>query len=293
MNYQAIYLLSLTFIGIVGISIYVSLKNKFINHQVRMKKNRFDRLIDFVKRHMEEKEIAPFLVKAGITISISQLQLIRYTLILIWFMLVLIISYIHVQSYFFSQFMLIVLTFILSSPQQEILGKKTPFHYLLKYLIHKNTLKNNVEIYRALNQLKNIAIAKRHNPPGADFILEQIRKFTKRSRPIFNRMMALWSMGKKEQACAYLEQAINTKEAIELANLLIKLDDLNPIELKNQLILLQENIKKERETARLKRNENKSNVVYLFVIASSIVVMVNFIVVVYFIETIHQLKFIN
>ncbi|MGD9677613.1 MAG: hypothetical protein AB7V16_04475 [Vulcanibacillus sp.] len=158
-------------------------------------------------------------------------------------------------------------------------------------LNYKNKLNN--EIYRCISQLKNIAITRKNNSLSSDFLLEQLSKFTKKLKPIFNQMIALWSIGKKEEACSYFEEAIGTKEAEQLSNVFRKLDNLFPVELYNQIVLLQEAMKKERETSKLAANENKSNIIYFIVIVTSVIVMTNFVVVVYYLETLHQMQFIQ
>lgn len=180
--------------------------------------------------------------------------------------------------------------FLISTPQLYFLGKKTPFNYLINSITAEYKNKKNIEIYRSISQLKNLAIAKQDNPPGADFILEQLRKFTHTIRPIFNKTISIWQLGNKEEACKYFGQAIGTKEGLEMANIFLKLDTLNPVELKDQLILFQENVKQARKTQKLIENERNSNIIYAVVTATTVMVLWNFIVVVYFIDTLKMLK---
>ena len=57
-------------------------------------------------------------------------------------------------------------------------------------------------------QLKNLAIATKDNPLGADFIIEQLMRFTKITKPIFVRTLSIWRMGEYEKACGYFKENI-------------------------------------------------------------------------------------
>lgn len=187
--------------------------------------------------------------------------------------------------------MITLISFIVSSPRVEFLGKKTPFLYTLEYIGEKIRLEKNVEVYRAISQLKNLIIAKKDNPPSSDFVLEQLKKFSKKTRPIFNQMIYLWSMEKKVEACRYFSSKIGTQEAEEFADLILKFDELPPIELKNQLDVYQEKIQGKRETQKSKENENRSYLVYSLVMASLAIILTNFVIVAFYIDNIKLLNF--
>jgi len=262
-------------------------------YNFRIKRNRFGQLIHYLKNNMEAEGMNQFFRQTGLTITASQYQLFRYSFFLIWFILIHMTYFFHGGDYGLFPLILLVILFLQTSPRPSFLAKRTLFKYFMDLLIQHHKNKQNMEIYRAISQLKNMAVAKKKEPLGSDFILEQIRKFTKTTRPIFNRMISLWSLGKKEEACDYLTEAIQTKEAEQLANLFRKLDDLNPNELHHHLILLQEVMKRERETKKIKANENQSNLIYFIVISTSMVILINFVVIVYYLETLKQLKFIH
>lgn len=291
-SYQYIYLIIISVLGLVGILIFWNFNIREARHKLRIKKNRYDKFVDYVKKATDEKEINRLFHKSGLRINANQYQFFRYTIFGIWFILQHLLFLITNETYPSKQVIILSILFVLTSPKKSFMGKRTPFKYVIDLVIKDYKNKKNIEVYRMITQLKNIAIARQNDPPGSDFILEQIRKFTKTTRTIFNRTIALWTMGRKEEACNYFGKAIDTKEAIELASLLRKLDDLNPIELKKHLILLQENVKKERETKKLQANENKSNFIYFIVAITGIIIMVNFVVVVYYIESINQLRFL-
>lgn len=292
-SYQILYLTIFTLLGAVAIFIVQKIKKLNKTYNLKMRRHRYERLFSYIKKNIYKDESGTIFSNSGLKITIFQYQMVRYMSFILWLILLNFSFKLGGGSYPVKQLFIILILFLVSSPKTYLLGKKTPFKYVLDIFINNHKYKKNIEIYRAISQLKNIALTRKDAPPGSDFVLEQLNKFTNIIRPVFNKTIALWSMGEKDEARNYLEQAIDTKEATELANILRKLDDLEPYELRNQLTLLQESIKKERETRKIQTNENISNLVYLIVITTCVIIMVNFVIVVYYIETINQLKFLN
>jgi len=275
---------------LAGILCFQAIGKLYTNKNIRMKKNRYDRFKDFVKQRLYEKEIDKMLNHSGIKITAAQYQLVRYTVFFVWTSMYILTSAIHRISLKDTKLFTILILFILTTPKATFLGRKTPFKIVIDILTEDYKNRMNLEIYRAISQLKNLAITKEDNPPGADFIIDQLRKFTKLTRPFFNNMMYLWSIGKREEACNYFKTAIGTKEAGDLADIFLKLEYLGPMELQNQMILYQQDIKKRRETEKIKHNENVSWIVYSVVSITVILMLLNFVVVVYYIDSMELMK---
>lgn len=269
------------------------MKQMFSTNQVRIKKeSRYKKIQNLVEKRVDVKSINLLFEESGLGISALRYQLFRYLLFIIWLFSLMILSQVSKGMSVNTHLIFILILFLISAPKISIFNRRTPFKILLDLIIENFKYKKNLEINRAVTQLKNLAIIKQVKPPSSDFILEQLRKFTKTTRPIFNRMISLWSMGKREEACSYFEQAINTKEGGNLARLFLKLDYMNPIELKNQLSIAQEMTKKERETQKLKRNQYRSYIIYAVVSISIIVSLVNFLTLAFFIDFLNELKII-
>lgn len=270
----------------------------FIFHYVRPKnrgsirRSKYKQLKLFVENNItNDTEINKILTDLNIGLTLKKYQIIRYGIFII--LLIIYLSKFILQGGYLPQqpIILLCITFLISMPRKYIAAKKTPFIYVVEIVKNQFLKEKNTEIYRAFSQLKNLSIARQNNPPGSDFILEQLRKFSKKTRPIFNEMIYYWSLGKKEDACNYFKEQINTPEAEQLADIFLKLDELNPIELKNQLILYQDKIKKKRETDKIKANEDKSYLVYSTVIASAFIVLLNFVIVGFYIDSINLFKY--
>ncbi|MCP1312082.1 hypothetical protein [Paenibacillus tyrfis] len=230
--------------------------------------------------------------ESGIRVNAVQYQIGRYVVFVVWMFFLLILQ-MKDGTAIQNQLLYVIILFLISAPKTHIFNRKTPFKMAIDFLTENHRYKKNLEIYRAISQLKNLAVIKQNKPPGSGFILDQLRKFTKIMRPIFNRMIAMWSMGMREEACEYFKKAVGTKEGEELANILYKLEVLNPIELKGQMILFQEIVKRERETQKMRRNQAKAYLIYAVVSIASFAALLNFLTVAFFIDMLEGMKTIN
>jgi hypothetical protein len=103
--------------------------------------------------------------------------------------------------------------------------------------------------------------------------------------------MKYWQMDQKDKACDNFANEIGTSQALKFVEIIRKLDDLKPLELRKQLDLFQNSVRKDRETEKLKRNENISTVVYFLVMASAFIVLMNFIIVAFYCDYINLMKY--
>ena len=138
----------------------------------------------------------------------------------------------------------------------------------------------NREIYRAISQLINLFTIKGETILGSNYILEEIIKTTRVTKPVYLKMLSMWNMNMQEEAADYFADAIGTKAARDLSRLFLKLDYISPKELKSQLVHYQNNIKTERTTARESVNERNGNLIYAVAIISAVAVLLNFLVIV-------------
>lgn len=172
-----------------------------------------------------------------------------------------------------------LLAFLISSPRRTFFKKDSPFFILVNQIQKIKRQKLNLEVYRCLSQLKNIAVAKSRKSYSADAIIFELGKYTVHAKPIFNRMLGYWYEGRYEEASSYFTEAIGTKEASALASLLSKIDYIKPAEFLSQIELYQASAKDDRKTAAQNAKENRSNLLYTMVMASGILIFINLIVV--------------
>lgn len=275
----------------VVIYIFWTVKEKATNRNYKFRESGYKNLQKLVRFKGDSQEYDNLFNRAGLRVKVQQYQLVRYFIFILWGFLLLAANRFRLSAFPNMQLFFWVALFLISSPKKALFNKKTPFMVIMEMLTKEHRYKINVEIYRVLSQLKNMALFHSDKPLGALFIFQQINKFTKVTRPIFNRLIYLYQSNRKEDAIAFFENEIGTKEASELVNVLMKLDYLTPAELKSQLELYQQHVKTERATQRKKSNENKSNLVYLMVVLSLFIIVLNFIIIVAYLDSFNYLKF--
>lgn len=254
--------------------------------EIRFKRNRYKEFSDFVKEQMLHKEKQNIFKDTGIGINMFQYSIIRY-LIFSAALVILLVYEINYSIDLVKYGVLYAVLFLVTSPKMYFLGKKTPFNYAITFLKKEYQGKKDMEVYRAITQLKNLAIAQQDKPLGSDFIIQQLMKFTKVTKPIFSNMLQLWRLGKEEEACKYFGDAIGTRLGKEFASVLIKLDKINPYELKEQLIMYQNAVREEQTTRILSKNEQYSNIIFTSSVACALAILLNFVVIVLYTD---QLK---
>ena len=295
MPFKIAYYLLTTVLAGTAVYIMAKMKRKTRKnyHSFPKGKGKLNAIKQLVKIKGDEKEYEKLFTMAGLHIDIYQYQFIRYAVCVMWLLILLVSSRFDILKFTNNNLLILLVCYAVTTPKKSFLGRKTPFIAIMDFLTAEQRNRKNIEIYRALSQLKNLTMSRKDNPPGALFIFEQLRKYTKTMRPTFNRMIALYQEDKKEEAEKYFTEAVGTKEAETLANLMMKLDTLSPAELNTQLTVYQENIKKERETNKLKSNERRSYAIYLIVVISVFIILMNFVVVVYTIDSVELLKYLR
>jgi len=230
-----------------------------------------------VKKGLAAGEVLSF---GGVNIPVSRYQAMRFTVLSIWLIGAVLLKIANGLPSFGMQLFLIAVLLIATTPKSKMGRIKLPFLYVNDFFKKKGRQAANREIYRTISMLINLFTIKGEVVLGSNYILEEVVKTIKVTRPVYLKMLSLWNMNRREEAASYFATAIGTKEARDLAGVFLKLDRLKPGELKNQLINYQNNIKTERITAREKVNERNGNLIYILAIVSAVVVLLNFLVVV-------------
>lgn len=261
-------------------------KDKKPSMNMRFKSHRFRNLRDDVKGHLSDDSVDDSLMKSGIKLSSLTYNLIRYFVLIIWLLVIVVQKF---KNGYLNRFSLIILiiTIFVTLPQKELLGRKSPFYFVLDILQNKFNYRKSKEIYVSLSLLKSLSIVSSDRPIGSDYILEELMRFSRITRPIFSKFLSMWYEGDRCAACEYFADAIGTKEGRDLANLFMKLDELNPSELIQQIELYQTTFKSERITAKEKRNETRGTLLYALVMFSAFVVLINFVIVVITIDALN------
>ncbi|MEG0292273.1 MAG: hypothetical protein RR495_03815 [Anaerovoracaceae bacterium] len=150
--------------------------------------------------------------------------------------------------------------------------------------------KYDEELFNACITLKNLAIVQSDKPFSADFVYEQLLINSKLLKPFLGEMITLYRKGDDVEAFKVLTQKINTKQAKNFSLILSKLDKINPSELVEQVLVFQEAMSDLRMTTQLKKADRNSIITTLFSTATIFALLLNFAVVVVFMDTINTLQ---
>ena len=230
-----------------------------------------------VKKSLAGGEILSF---GGVNISTFNYQAIRFSALGTWFVLIILLKITRGLPSFGLQLFLAVILLVVTTPKSKMGRIKLPFLYISNFFGKVKREAANREIYRTISQLINLFTIKGENILGSNYILGEIIKFSKVTKPVYLQMLSMWNMNMREKAADYFADAIGTKEARDLATIFLKLDFISPKELKGQLVHYQNNIKTEAITARERVNERNGNLIYILAIVSAVVVLLNFLVIV-------------
>lgn len=235
------------------------------------------------KESLENEDVDAAFKKNGIRYTSFSYKFLRILVFAGWGLFMVRNGFIHGHIPLSGVFVYCVL-YALSFPALELGGKDTPLMLVINVIEKKNLEEKNKEILRVISQIKNIALTQKDKPLSAEFVLGEVFKFTSKTKPVFGKLIYLWSMGNYMEACEFLAKEVDTPEGRELSNILYKMEYMEPKELNTQLELLQNSISQERKTKREKKGELISNLLYVSVMASTMAVLINFIVVVLFID---------
>ncbi len=256
--------------------------------KIRFRKYRFRNARVLLQRTLENNN--ELFKGTGIPLTVYQYNLLRVAVFLL-------ICFFRITGKGFSTdsaiiIIIIFFLFIITSPGLTILNKRMPFALLLNLLKRHQQVKIDEEIYKAVSQLKNLVIAQKDAPMSAFFLIEQITRFTKKTRMIFSKTLVLLHEEDQEAAVEYFKSASGTKLGNEFGNIISKLDGLNPAELKEHLMQIQSAVRDEKVTNRLRQQELFSNLIFIPIIAASMVIILNFVIITVWMDSIYNmLKF--
>lgn len=167
-----------------------------------------------------------------------------------------------------------------------ILDKKngTPFSFISKLIKTYREHKIDREIFESITFLRNIASIDKGRKYSSDTIIEKLSEHDGLLRPIFIRMLNLLRVNKPKEAAEFFSEKVGTRAGKDFAVLLIKWDQLNPLELVETLLSYEKSMKSMRITAQKRKDEIISELIYFPVVLNILIIFINFIDVAYFIE---------
>ncbi len=145
------------------------------------------------------------------------------------------------------------------------------------------------EIYNSAILLKNLAIVHKDMPVSVDFMLEELIDGGGCLKNIYSDILSAYRNGKGKDSFHFLYEKVPTWSGKHFALLLEKIEQINPIELTHYINAFVETLLSERKTEKIKLTDKKSLVVTAFSTISIFMIMLNFTVVVVFMDALQML----
>lgn len=146
------------------------------------------------------------------------------------------------------------------------------------------------EIYSSCIVLKNLAMVHKDLPMSADFILEQLMECGGALQNTYADILSAYRLGQGEEAFQILPKQVPLKIAANFAAVLSKIDKINPAELIVHMTSFEETLTGERMTKGMSRAERKSLIVTMAATATIFAILLNFTVVVVFMNTLQMIE---
>ena len=153
----------------------------------------------------------------------------------------------------------------------------------------KNMRRLEGELYGSIITLKNLALVQKEKPLSADYIFETLMNNSMALRPAYEEMITRYRNGRDEEAFRIFADRIGSRAGRSFASILSKLDRINPSETVKQMEVLQNMMAEERMTAAVRNAQRNSVLVTAWASASIFALLINFALVVVFMDTLGML----
>lgn len=154
----------------------------------------------------------------------------------------------------------------------------------------KKTDRYGSELFGSVITLKNLAMVHKERPLSADFIFEILMENSTALKPAYEELLTLYRSGRDDEAFRAFAERTGSREGRNFAVILSKLDRINPAEVVKQMEVFQNAMAEERMTAATKAAQRNSVLITAWAAASIFALLVNFAVVVVFLDTLGMLE---
>lgn len=148
----------------------------------------------------------------------------------------------------------------------------------------------NHEIYDSVLLLKNLATMEHERAFSADFIYEKLMENSNRLKPVYSQMISLYRSGRDRDAFESFAEKTGSRYGKNFSFVLARLDQINPAELMEQMEVFQEMMAQQRMTDNLKKVQNSSLLTTAAAATVFFVMIIDFAVVVLFMNTLDMMK---
>lgn len=142
----------------------------------------------------------------------------------------------------------------------------------------------DIEIYESISFMRNITALGNGRHTGSDYLLTQLADRDCNLKNAYSKMLSQLRMNKKREAVEAFSEETGTSMGKEFAGLILQWDELDPAALSEILLSHQKAIKEARMTARKKRDETISDIIYLPIVANVMMICINCIYTTYYLQ---------
>ena len=125
-----------------------------------------------------------------------------------------------------------------------------------------------------------------------DYILEEMSIGSGSLRPLFQKTLSLYRAQDSSLAFRYFAERLDSKQGRSFAMLMSKMDKIDPAELVPQIDIFIGVIREMRTTEAMKAAERRSAICTFLAASACFAVLIDFLVVVVFMDTLDSLSFI-
>ena len=146
------------------------------------------------------------------------------------------------------------------------------------------------ELFAGCVIVKNLAIVRKDDALSMDSILEELLSGSTYLRPVYSEILYRWRSGMEEKSFDVMKEKVPGKAASNLAQILSKMDKVNPAELVTAMNSFEEAFSGDRVTRAMRRAYVKSVVTTVCSMAVIFAILMDFVVVVVFMDMFDMLS---
>ena len=162
-----------------------------------------------------------------------------------------------------------------------VFGKKGPAAKLRSSRMKR---KMSQELAESLSYIRNLVILGRGEKMSVELLMEELSGICDLLSPAFTDMARCLHVNDKDRASKCLYETIGENYAKDIGTFLAHWEDIPPKELLSSVDAYRSTLRERRQTELKKKDEIISDLVYFPVVLNSMVVLLNFIYVAYFLE---------
>ena len=158
------------------------------------------------------------------------------------------------------------------------------------FIVKNNKNRIDKELFNSSIILKNLSLITQQSPFSADYMYEKLMENSTFLKPVYRQMLTVYRSRESQNAFKVLPLTLNTKTSKNFAIILSKLERMSPVELTKQMDVFQKNMMDQRMTYAIKRVQKSSMVLTVLSTITVFAILLNFVVVVVFLDTIQALN---